>query len=328
MFIRFEIFYLINVKCILYLHSPICEIRLVYDILKNMNLYSTFKCQIDYKLTIVKKENTMKSGTIEANNQNLYYEVHGEGSPLILIMGIGYDATLWGLHQIPAFSKNYQVIVFDNRDVGRSSRANGKYTIADMADDMAALLTGLKIDRASVLGISMGGMIAQEFALRHPDRLDKLVMTGTSADNAQAKFDPISVWNFVKSQDKEGLTFAAQQFLWLFSDSFLHNSEAVDQTLQMLASNPNPQDSTAFARQVDAYVKHDTLSRLSEVKAPTLVVCGERDRLTPPWVCRRVADAIPGARYHQIDGQGTSHVLPLERPDDFNTIVMSFLDGK
>ncbi|MFQ5977772.1 MAG: alpha/beta fold hydrolase [Candidatus Heimdallarchaeota archaeon] len=269
----------------------------------------------------------MKSGKIKANGQSLYYEIHGEGSPLILIMGIGYDATLWSLHQIPAFSKDFQVIVFDNRDVGRSSHANGSYTIADMADDVVTLLDGLKIDRASVLGISMGGMIAQEFALRHPDRLDKLVLTGTSADNSQAKFDPISVWNFVKSHDKDGLMFAAQQFLWLFSDAFVRNAEAVDQTPQMLASNPNPQSSEAYERQMDAYVKHDTLSRLGEVKAPTLVVCGERDRLTPPWVCRRVADAIPGARYHQIDGPGTSHVLPLERPDDFNTVVKSFLNG-
>ncbi|MHA1977617.1 MAG: alpha/beta fold hydrolase [Candidatus Hodarchaeales archaeon] len=269
----------------------------------------------------------MKSGKIDKNGQSLYYEVHGEGPPLILIMGIGYDATLWGLHQVPAFSKNNQVIVFDNRDVGRSSQASGPYTIADMADDIVTVLDGLKIDRANVLGISMGGMIAQEFALRHPDRLGKLVMTGTSADNAQAKFDPISVWDFVKSHDKEGLKFASQQFLWLFSDTFLRNPEAVDQTLQMLASNPNPQSADAYGRQVDAYVKHDTLSRLSEIKAQTLVVCGERDRLTPPWVCRRVADAIPGARYHQIDGPGSSHVVPLERPDDFNAVVMSFLEN-
>lgn len=265
---------------------------------------------------------------MKANEQNLYYEVHGEGSPLVLIMGIGYDATLWGLHQVPALSKEYQVIVFDNRDVGRSSQASGSYTIADMADDVAALLDGLGIDRTSIVGISMGGMIAQEFALRHPDRLDKLIMTATSADNVQAWFDPISVWNFVKSHDNEGLAFASQQFLWLFSDSFVRNHEAVDQTLQMLGSNPNPQGPEAFNRQAEAYVKHDALGRLGGVKAQTLVICGERDRLTPPWVCQRVAEVIPGAQYEQIDGPGSSHVLVLERPDDFNSLVLSFLNGK
>ena len=114
----------------------------------------------------------MKSGTMKANGQNLYYEVHGEGPPLVLIMGIGYDLTLWGLHQIPAFSKDFQVIVFDNRDVGRSSQASNSYTIKDMADDLAALLDGLEIDKTNILGLSMGGMIAQEFALNYSNRVD------------------------------------------------------------------------------------------------------------------------------------------------------------
>lgn len=269
----------------------------------------------------------MKSGTIEANGQNLYYEIHGEGPPLVLVMGIGYDATLWGLHQVPAFSKSFQVIAFDNRDVGRSSQAKGPYTIADMADDIAALLDGLEITKAHMLGISMGGMIAQEFALRHPDRLDKLVLTGTGAANGRAKFDPISVWSFVKDHDAEGLTFAAQQFIWLFSETFRRNHEAVDQTLQMLASNPNPVSAEAYKRQADAYVKHDVLKQLENVKAQTLVVSGERDRLTPPWTCREVADAIPNAKFELVEGPGSSHVLPLERPDDFNRIALEFLQA-
>ena len=124
----------------------------------------------------------MKNGTIKNNGQELYYEIHGEGAPLVLIMGIGYDASLWGLYQVPALSKEFQVIVFDNRDVGRSSKANGPYTIADMADDVAGLMDGLQIKRAHMLGISMGGMIALEFALRHPERVDKLILpSGTSA---------------------------------------------------------------------------------------------------------------------------------------------------
>ncbi len=267
----------------------------------------------------------MKSGTINSNGQELYYEVHGEGAPLVLIMGIGYDATLWGLHQIPALSQKYQVIAFDNRDVGRSSKATGPYTIADMADDVAGLMDGLQIKHAHVLGISMGGMIAQEFALRHPDRVDKLILTGTGAATGRAKFDPISIWNFVKQHDTAGLTFAAQQFLWLFSTDFLRNHEAVDQTLAMLGSNPNPVSPEAYARQASAYIQHDALDRVGNIKATTLVITGERDRLTPPWIGRELADAIPGAKFHLVEGPGSSHVLPLERPEDFNKIVLSFL---
>jgi 3-oxoadipate enol-lactonase len=267
----------------------------------------------------------MKSGKILSNGQELYYEVHGTGKPLVLIMGIGYDATLWGLYQVPVLSQHYQVIVFDNRDVGRSSQASGAYTIADMADDVAGLLDGLGIEKAHVCGISMGGMIAQEFALRHPDRLEKLILTGTGAGTGRGKFDPISTWNFVKQHDSQGLAFAAQQFHWLFSTDFLRNHQAVDDTLAMLASNPNPISAEAYARQANAYVQHDALDRVKDIVAPTLVLTDERDRLTPPWIGRELADAIPGARFQLVEGPGSSHVLPLERPEDFNRITLDFL---
>jgi pimeloyl-ACP methyl ester carboxylesterase len=271
------------------------------------------------------KPDSATSGKITANGQSLYYEIHGNGPPLVLVMGIGYDATLWEPHQIPAFSAHYRVIAFDNRDAGRSSRAGEAYTVADMADDIAGLLDALEIERAHVLGISMGGMIAQEFAIRHSGRLDRLVLTGTGAATARTKFDPIATWDFVKSHDDEGMSFAAQQFVWLFSDSFLRNHEAVDQTLQMLAANEHPLDADAYHRQANAYRQHDTLDRLDQIAAPTLVVAGERDRLTPPWICREVAAGIPDARFRLVDGPGSSHVLPLERPDDFNALVLSFL---
>jgi len=94
-----------------------------------------------------------RSGTVHANGQKLYFEVHGEGPPLVLVMGIGYDATLWTLAQVPALSQMFQVVIFDNRDAGRSSNATGPYTIADMADDVAALMDALDIKRAHLLGL-------------------------------------------------------------------------------------------------------------------------------------------------------------------------------
>jgi len=267
------------------------------------------------------------SGTVQANGQELYYEVHGEGPPLLLVMGIGYDATLWGLQQIPVLSKHFRVIVFDNRDAGRSSRSECSYSIGDMADDVAGLLDALNIGRAHLLGISMGAMIGQEFALRHPERLHRLILTGTGAATARAQFDAIQSWSFVKAHDVDGLDFAGQQFLWLFSESFRRNPEGVKQTLEMLASNPHPVAADAYRRQADAYLGHDTLDRLSDVLAPTLVVAGERDRLTPPWICREVADGIPNAEFVVVDGPGSSHVLPLERPEEFNALVLDFLGG-
>src|SRR3954466_9805909 len=114
------------------------------------------------------------SGTVHANGQQLYYEVHGDGPPLVLVMGIGYDCSLWTLAQVPALSTQFRVVLVDNRDAGRSSRATHPYCIADMADDLAGLLDALGIQRSHLLGLSMGGMIALEFAIRHGDRLDRL----------------------------------------------------------------------------------------------------------------------------------------------------------
>jgi 3-oxoadipate enol-lactonase len=265
------------------------------------------------------------SGTTSSNGQQLYYEMHGEGQPLVLVMGIGYDSSLWKLQQVPALSKRFRVVIFDNRDAGRSSRAAHPYSIADMADDVAGLLDGLHIPHAHLLGLSMGGMIAQEFALRHADRLDRLVLSGVGAAPARSAFDPIRIWSWVRSHDDSGEAFGAQQFVWLFSSSFLRNDAAVKQTLALLASNPTPMTPDAYTRQAMAYLQHDVLDRLGGIQVPTLVVGGEQDLLTPPWILQEVATAIPGAELRILRGHGSSHLLPLERPAEFNQLVTDFL---
>lgn len=265
------------------------------------------------------------SGFVRANGQELYYEIHGSGPPLVLVMGIGYDASLWKLAQVGALAEHFTVVIFDNRDAGRSTRATEPYTTADMADDVAALLDGLGLARVSVLGLSMGGLIAQELALRHPERVDRLVLAGVGASPARSAFDPIGVWSWVKSHDAGGETFAGEQLVWLFSSRFLRDRAAVAQTLALLASNPHPVEPAAYARQAAAYQGHDALERLGGIGAPTLVVVGAQDLLTPPWVAEEVARVIPGARFEVIEGDGASHLAALERPDEFNRLVVSFL---
>ena len=268
-----------------------------------------------------------QSGTVQANGQELYYALHGEGPPLVLVMGIGYDSSLWTLAQVPVLSTQFQVILVDNRDAGRSSKARNPYEIADMADDLAGLLDALGIQRSHVLGLSMGGMIALEFALRHGDRLDRLVVAGTGAAPARSAVDPIQIWSWVKANDATGEVFGGQQFVSLFSTEFLRNHEAVRDTAELLASNPYPISPEAYGRQAGAYRQFDSLDRLAGITAPTLVVVGEQDLLTPPWIAREVAEAIPGARFEVIRGDGSSHVVPIERPDEFNRLVSGFLSG-
>jgi 3-oxoadipate enol-lactonase len=266
-----------------------------------------------------------RSGTVRTNGQDLFYETHGDGPPLVLVMGIGYDSSLWTLQQVPVLSTRFRVVLLDNRDVGRSSRANDPYSIADMADDVAGLLDALDIHRTHLLGLSMGSMIGMEFALRHAARLDRLVLAGPAAAPARSAVDPISLWNWVKANDPGGDVFGGQQLAWLFSSAFLRNQQAVQDTIALLASNPNPVGPEAYDRQAQAYLHFDAVDRLGGIKARTLVIVGEQDLLTPPWVAREVADGIPGARLEIVTGDGSSHVMPLERPDDFNQLAMNFL---
>jgi len=268
-----------------------------------------------------------RSGIVHTNGQDLFYEIHGHGPPLVLVMGIGYDSSLWTQQQVPALSTRFRVVLLDNRDAGRSSRADHPYAIADMADDVAGLLDALDIDRTHLLGLSMGSMIGMEFALRHGDRLDRLVLAGPGAAPARSAVDPISIWNWVKANDPSGDVFGGQQLTWLFSSAFLRSHQAVQDTVALLASNPNPIDPEAYDRQAQAYLRFDALARLGGIDAPTLVIVGEQDLLTPPWIAREVADGIPGARFEILTGDGSSHVMPLERPDDFNEVVMNFLAG-
>jgi 3-oxoadipate enol-lactonase len=265
------------------------------------------------------------SGIVHTNGQELFYEIHGNGPPLVLIMGIGYDSSLWTLQQVPVLATRFRVVILDNRDAGRSSRADRPYSIADMSDDVAGLMDALDIHRTHLLGLSMGSMIGMEFALRHPDRLDRLVLAGPGAAPARSAVDPILIWNWVKAHDPSGDVFGGQQFTWLFSTAFLRNQSAVQETIALLASNPNPVEPEAYDRQAHAYLQFDALDRLSGIKAPTLVIVGEQDLLTPPWVAREVANGILRARLEVVSGDGSSHLVPLERPDDFNQLVMNFL---
>jgi 3-oxoadipate enol-lactonase len=265
-----------------------------------------------------------RSGTVRTNGQELYFEIHGRGTPLVLIMGIGYDSSLWKLHQVPALSEKFEVIIFDNRDVGRSSKAAGAYTIADMADDLAGLLDALGIARAHVLGLSLGSMIAQEFALRHSGHVDRLVLMAPDAAPARDLFHPVHAWSWVKEHDPSGGIFACEQFSWLFSSAFRRNTAAVEQTIAFLAANPKPVSADAYARQANAYLSYDPGQRLRGIRSPTLVIVGEQDLLTPPWIAAEVAGAIPGARLEIVRGDGASHVLPLERPGEFHELVNDF----
>jgi 3-oxoadipate enol-lactonase len=272
--------------------------------------------------------------TANVRDVELYYEEHGSGDPLLCIMGFATDSTGW-LLQVPAFAERHRTIVFDNRGVGRSAKPPGAYTIHEMADDAAALLDHLRIDRADVLGLSMGGMIAQELALRHPERVRKLVLAATypepdAATEENRKVIFTQMGGSITEAGEMRIDFTAMNPLLffqhllplVFNPSFIQNE--LPKLMQMFSGALQYGFSLeAVMGQLQAVMGHRATDRLNTIAAPTLVLTGDADRLIAPANSRILAESIPGARLVEIPGG--SHGFNIEMPDRFNDEVLRFL---
>ena len=260
--------------------------------------------------------------TISVNGIDLYYVEAGSGEPLVLVMGFGGDHLSWGF-QLAALSAQHRVVAFDNRGSGRSSAPDVPYTTRMMADDTIQLMDRLGIDRAHILGVSLGGMIAQEIALAHPARVRTLLLhcTAARADGYMLAL----LENLRMARDKLGADLAQRAMaLWLFAPTtFNERPEFIEMLLYAASSQSYPQSDVGFARQGDAVISHDALARLGAITCPTLVAVGDEDQLAPPRFSREIAGAIPQAEFHTIRHAG--HVFFWEKPADFNALVLSFL---
>jgi 3-oxoadipate enol-lactonase len=257
----------------------------------------------------------------EVNGQRLYYEVHGEGEPLVLVMGLGGDLVAWA-RQIPEFAKRYRVIAIENRDVGRSSYADGPYEIADMADDTLAVLDELGVDDFHLLGVSMGGAISQQIALRAPERVRTLTLCVTWGGNgpygeARARLLGEQYRRMSREEQVDYL------MLLTMSEEFYRDPRAVTWLRGMILNNPHPQETEGFVRQLDACGRHDVRDRLGELSMPTHVVGAEHDVMVPPWKSTELAELIPGARLTMIE-RG-AHLVNIEGAERFNEAVLGFL---
>ncbi len=263
--------------------------------------------------------------TARVGDISLHYEVHGEGEPLLLIMGYGADSNWWYL-QTAAFSREFKVIVFDNRGTGLSDKPDVPCTMRMMADDAAGLLDALDIDAAHVFGVSMGGMIAQELVLHHPDRVLGLILgcTTPGGHNA-APPEPEALLFLLDFERRRSLPLEqqAQEMLpYLFSRGFLdRNRERVGEFLARAFEHPTPVH--GYQRQSEAFMSFKAYDRLPEIKAPTLVMAGTADRLVPVENSRILASRIPDAELVVFDDVG--HGFTGEVPEESNKAVLEFL---
>jgi 3-oxoadipate enol-lactonase len=258
----------------------------------------------------------------DVNGQRLYYESHGEGEPLLLVMGLGTDHLAWAL-QLPEWSKRYRVIVFDNRDVGQSSYADAPYEVADMAQDTLALADEVGLDTFHLLGMSMGGAIAQEAALAAPERIRTLTLVVTFAGTGRWGAERARVWgaSVMRTPREEHVDMLL--LLTLSRRLYEENPEFVEYVRNAVLTNPHPQAPEAFVRQLEAIARHDTHDRLGSLPMPVHVIGAEHDMLVPVWLSREIAELIPGAKLTVIEG--APHAVNIEPAQELNSAVLDFL---
>jgi 3-oxoadipate enol-lactonase len=259
--------------------------------------------------------------TIDVNGQTLYYEVHGDGEPLLCVMGLSADTVAWAL-QVPAFSAGHRTVIFDNRDVGQSSLADGPYEIADMAKDTLALADALELDSVHLLGVSMGGAIAQEVALAAPERVRTLTLAVTFPAGGAWARRLSEVWaERVRKLSREERV--DELMLLNFSERFFEDEGTTAWMRRMMLANPHPQPAEAFIRQLDASGRHDARERLRALDLPTHVIGCEFDLLVPVWKSRELAELIPGAKLTVLPA--APHGANVERAEEFNKAVLDFI---
>jgi pimeloyl-ACP methyl ester carboxylesterase len=261
--------------------------------------------------------------TIQTGRLNTYYELHGEGDPLLLIRGLG--STCDGFKaQVEGLSPYFRVISFDNRCVGRTDQPQIPFTIADMADDTAALMDALGFKSAHVFGVSLGGMVAQELVLRHPEKVRRLVLACTHAGPRTASRSPEwAVQIFNESRDMPRATALRHSIPLLFSKKTVEERpELIEETLAVMANNNQPK--TSYFLQLGAVMLHDTADRLGRITHPTLVLTGTEDTLVDPGNSRLIARLIPGARLLEFEEAG--HVFFTEKADEVNRVLVDFFN--
>ena len=258
------------------------------------------------------------------NDIDIYFEIHGSGPPLILIMGLRRNAEWWYL-QVPELSEHFTIIAFDNRGAGRSDKPEMDYSIRLFADDTAGLMDFLRISRAHILGISMGGYIAQELAINYPEKVNGLVLGCTSCGGHRAVI--MSEERMEKFKANEGLT--PEQILrkdmdLYFSERFIReHPERIEEFVNISLRYYQPAD--AFFRQFNACLKHDTVDRVSEISSPTLIMTGDDDLLVPSENSLILKELIPKADLELF--AGCRHCFFMEEYATLNRSVVRFLQS-
>lgn len=264
--------------------------------------------------------------TIHANGLNIYYEVSGSGAPLVLMAGLGADRWMW-LRLIPALAPHFQVIAFDNRGVGKTDNPPGPSTAQMLAGDTAALIAGLGLEQASVMGHSMGGLVAQALALARPDLIRRLILSATYFGGPHAIPDTDEARHVMSDLAVDPGERLRRLMRVGCAPGFVEaHPDLVQQWVTYRVANPVAPELYQAQLAVGAALKDpDTClePKLKAVPIPTLIVLGAHDKRVPPGNAEWLHRALPNSMVRSLLNGG--HALPLEIPEEAAAAVIEFL---
>ncbi len=257
---------------------------------------------------------------INVNSININYELDGQGPVVVFINGLTMTTSGWA-YQIKPFTQRYSVLRYDCRGQGGSDKPAEEYSQQIHAEDLYQLLRALDIDKAHLIGLSNGGMIAQHFALKYPEITDTLVLVDTCG--FVGKLLELTVSSWIKATEAGGNDLRYDVLLpQIFSESFISNNEELIKSMKEFSSEINTPE--AVINLAKASMNHDLRSHISKIKSPTLIIAGQEDILIPPKYSRMLSEEIENSELVII--QDCAHVPPIEKPEEFNSIVLDFLN--
>ncbi len=263
--------------------------------------------------------------TTQVGTHTAFYDDCGAGHPVLFLTGLGGSRFGWW-KQVEPFSLKFRLINLDNRDGGDSAVATAPYTIAGMAEDTAGVIQNLKLGRTHIIGVSMGGMIAQELVLRHPDLVDKLVLTSTTAGGAGTTPAKPEIQALLMRGAEEDLPTRVRKTYTLIAGPNYMAAHPEDLEHIIRIATEKPMSLESYQRQLGAcgvHLAQGTADRLSQITAPTLVIHGDSDPLIPYPNGQYLAAHISGAQF--LTYLGVGHLPMIEEPERFNREVIEFL---
>ncbi len=257
-----------------------------------------------------------------SNDTKIYWEEHGAGTPLLLIMGLGGTLRDWW-RILPQLAQKRRVIIFDNHGVGERETAPAAYSIAEMMTDAKAVLDAAEIESADVLGLSMGGMIAQELTLNFPEKVRSLILANTFCGGSEAVWAKPEVQKALQGRgagSPEEAFWAMAPFIY---DDSTPRSFIEEDLLVRAGRFPKPENFIAQLQAISSW--QGTCSRLNQIKVPTLILHGVNDQLIPCENARIFAEAIPHAKLVELEN--TSHIFMTDQTKSSTDEILSFLEN-